>query len=25
MLLIAGMLVYYGIVSYYWIPFSILD
>jgi hypothetical protein len=25
MLLIAGMLVFYGVVSYYWIPFSILD
>lgn len=24
-LLIAGMLVYYGVVSYYWIPFAILD
>lgn len=24
-LLIAIMLVYYGVVSYYWIPFSILD
>lgn len=25
MLLIALMLIYYGVVSYYWIPFSILD
>lgn len=24
-LLIAIMLIYYGVVSYYWIPFSILD
>ena len=24
-LLIAVMLVYYGVVSYYWIPFAILD
>lgn len=24
-LLIACMLVYYGVVSYYWIPFSVLD
>lgn len=24
-LLIALMLIYYGVVSYYWIPFSILD
>jgi hypothetical protein len=25
MLLIAVMLVYYGVVSYYWIPFAVLD
>ena len=25
MLLIAIMLIYYGVVSYYWIPFSVLD
>ena len=24
-MLIALMLIYYGVVSYYWIPFSILD
>ena len=25
MLMIAVMLIYYGVVSYYWIPFAVLD